>query len=42
MDANKEVSPVERAKATAPQLCDALGACRDLHPVYRHLLEDGT
>ena len=28
-----------RLRATAPQLCDALGACRDLHPVYRHLLK---
>jgi transposase len=28
-----------RLRATAPQLSDALGACRDLHPVYRHLLK---
>jgi transposase len=28
-----------RLRATAPQLRDALGACRDLHPVYRHLLK---
>jgi transposase len=28
-----------RLRATAPQLCDALGACRDLHPVYRQLLK---
>src|SRR6184192_1853437 len=29
----------QRLRATAPQLCDALGACRDLHPVYRQLLK---
>jgi len=28
-----------RLRATAQQLCDALGACRDLHPVYRQLLK---
>jgi len=28
-----------RLRATAPQLRDALGACRDLHPVYRRLLK---
>jgi transposase len=28
-----------RLRATAPQLRDALGACRDLHPVYRQLLK---
>ena len=28
-----------RLRATAPQLSDALGACRDLHPVYRQLLK---
>ena len=28
-----------RLRATAPQLCDALGACRNLHPVYRQLLK---
>jgi transposase len=27
-----------RLRATPAQLCDALGACRDLHPVYRRLL----
>ena len=27
-----------RLRATSEQLCDALGACRDLHPVYRRLL----
>src|SRR5262252_1150318 len=26
-------------RATAPQLRDALGACRDIHPVYRQLLK---
>lgn len=26
-------------RATAEQLCDALEACRDLHPLYRRLLE---
>ncbi len=29
----------QRLRATAQQLCDALGACRDLHPVYRQLLK---
>jgi transposase len=28
----------QRLRATAEQLCDALGACRDLNPVYRRLL----
>ena len=28
-----------RLRATAQQLRDALGACRDLHPVYRQLLK---
>jgi transposase len=28
-----------RLRATAQQLCDALGACRDLHPIYRQLLK---
>jgi transposase len=28
-----------RLRATAEQLCDALGAFRDLHPVCRHLLK---
>ena len=27
-----------RLRATPEQLCDALGACTDLHPVYRRLL----
>jgi transposase len=27
-----------RLRATPDQLCDALGACTDLHPVYRRLL----
>ena len=27
-----------RLRATPAQLCDALGACSDLHPVYRRLL----
>jgi transposase len=27
-----------RLRATLEQLCDALGACTDLHPVYRRLL----
>ena len=27
-----------RLRATSDQLCDALGACTDLHPVYRRLL----
>ncbi len=27
-----------RLRATPDQLCDALGACRDLHPVYRRVL----
>src|SRR5512132_1734447 len=29
----------QRLRATAQQLCDALGACRDIHPVYRRLLQ---
>jgi len=28
----------QRLRATPDQLCDALGACQDLHPVYRRLL----
>jgi transposase len=28
----------QRLRATQDQLCDALGACTDLHPVYRRLL----
>jgi transposase len=28
----------QRLRATHDQLCDALGACTDLHPVYRRLL----
>ena len=28
----------QRLRATPEQLCDALGACTDLHPVYRRLL----
>jgi transposase len=28
-----------RLRATPGQLCDALGACADLHPVYRRLLK---
>jgi transposase len=28
-----------RLRATPQQLCDALGACRNLHPVYRQLLK---
>ncbi len=28
-----------RLRATPDQLCDALGACTDLHPVYRRLLQ---
>jgi transposase len=28
-----------RLRATPEQLCDALGACSDLHPVYRRLLQ---
>lgn len=28
----------ERLRATAEQLCDALGACTDLNPVYRRLM----
>ena len=29
----------QRLRATPEQLCDVLGACRTLHPVYRRLLE---
>jgi len=29
----------ERLRATPEQLCDALGACTDLKPVYRRLLK---
>lgn len=29
----------QRLRATADQLCDALGACTHLHPVYRRLLQ---
>jgi transposase len=29
----------QRLRATPDQLCDALGACQDLHPVYRRLLK---
>ena len=29
----------QRLRATPDQLCDALGACTDLHPVYRRLLK---
>jgi transposase len=29
----------QRLRATAQQLCDALGACRDLHPLYRQLFK---
>ena len=28
-----------RLRATPQELCDALGACRELHPVYRRLLK---
>ena len=28
-----------RLRATPDQLCDGLGACRDLDPVYRRLLK---
>src|ERR1041385_6057916 len=28
-----------RLRATVQQLCDALGACRNLHPIYRQLLK---
>jgi transposase len=28
-----------RLRATPQQLCDALGACQELHPVYRRLLK---
>ena len=30
----------QRLRATPEQLCDALGACTDLHPVYRRLPPD--
>jgi len=29
----------QRLRATPQQLCDALGACQELHPVYRRLLK---
>ena len=29
----------QRLRATPDQLCDALGACPDLHPVHRRLLQ---
>ena len=29
----------QRLQATAAQLCDALGACRELNPVYRRLIK---
>jgi hypothetical protein len=29
----------ERLRATPAQLCDALGACPDLKPVYRRILK---
>jgi hypothetical protein len=29
----------QRLRATQDQLCDALGACQELHPVYRRLLK---
>ena len=29
----------QRLRATPEQLCDALGACRELNPVYRRLME---
>jgi transposase len=29
----------QRLRATPEQLCDALGACSELHPVYRRLLQ---
>jgi transposase len=29
----------QKLRATAAQLCDALGACRELHPVYRRLIK---
>jgi transposase len=29
----------KRLRATPAQLCDALGACTELHPVYRRLLK---
>jgi transposase len=44
--ADGETNPVtiaalasQRLRATPDQLCDALGACTDLHPVYRRLLK---
>jgi transposase len=44
--ADGETSPASLAalahqglRATADQLCDALGACQDLHPIYRRLLK---
>src|SRR5262249_5930497 len=35
----QDACAIRLAHATAQQLCDALGACRDLHPVYRQLLK---
>jgi len=32
----------QHLRATPEQLCDALGACTDLKPVYRRLPEDGA
>jgi transposase len=29
----------QRLRATPEQLCDALGACRELNPVYRRLMK---
>ena len=29
----------KRLRATAAQLCDALGACTELNPVYRRLIK---
>jgi transposase len=44
--ADGETNPVvlaasadQRLRATPEQLCDALGACTDLHPMYRRLLK---
>jgi transposase len=31
--------PDQKLRATPAQLCDALGACTDLKPVYRRLLK---
>ncbi len=32
----------KQLRATAEQLCDALGACTELNPVYRRAAEDGV